>query len=122
MAYAVPPAGAYAPAPARAGIASTPYGYGSAPNTGISSKSCSGTGVGSVHSMLFAFHGLTAAGSRLISKDHTTLNRNTSIDSPMQYAETDTQIFSGCQDGLYDTTRRGIPMKPSANSGAKVEL
>ena len=68
---------------APAGTGSTPYGYGSASKTGTRSKSCTGTGVGSDHSMLLACHGLIAAGSRLISNDHTTLNRNTSIESPI---------------------------------------
>ena len=58
----------------------------------------------------------------MITSDHTTLKRNTSIESPSTYAETDTQSLRPCKAGLYVTTRRGMPMKPSANSGAKVEL
>ncbi len=75
----------------------TPYGYGSPSNTGIRSKSCTGTGVGSCHSADLEFHGLASAGSRTNSCDHTRLTRNTNIESPITYADTDTQSLSACR-------------------------
>ena len=47
---------------------------------------------------------------------------NTSIDSPITNAEIDTHTFSGWKLDGYVTTRRGMPIMPSANSGPKVEL
>ena len=90
MAYAVPPAGAKAGTPA----GSTPYGYGSASNTGIRSKLCRGTGVGSCHSGDFECHGFGSAGSRLNSSDQTTLTRKTAIEIAITYAEIETQSLS----------------------------
>src|SRR5437016_2381357 len=86
------------------------------------SKSWTGTGVGSSHSADFACHGFSSAGSRLNTSDHTTLTRNTSIEIPSTNADAETQSFSAWNVVGYVTTRRGIPMKPSPNSGAKVEL
>src|ERR1700729_2149094 len=90
--YATPGAGATLGGPA----GSAPYGEGSASNTGIRSKSCTGTGVGNCHSADFEFHGFASAGSRLSTRDHTTLYRNTSIDRPSTNADTDTQSLSPC--------------------------
>ena len=48
--------------------------------------------------------------------------RKTSIEAPRTNADTETQMFSGCRWDAYVATRRGIPIRPSANNGPKVEL
>ena len=46
----------------------------------------------------------------------------TSIEAPRTKAETETQIVQRLQMRRVGDTRRGIPIRPSAKSGAKVEL
>jgi hypothetical protein len=51
-----------------------------------------------------------------------TLMRKISIDPPSRNAEIDTQSLIGWSAREYSNTRRGMPMRPAANSGRKVEL
>ena len=45
-----------------------------------------------------------------------------SIDAPRKNADTDTQSLMNWRLAGYVSTRRGMPRKPAANSGANVEL
>ena len=85
-------------------------------------KFSGGGGVDTCHSRLRARHGLPTSGSRQKSMDKTKLIRKMRIETPRQNAEIDTQSLSVSRLRAYSNTRRGIPIRPSANSGRKVVL
>src|SRR5579859_2700 len=90
--------------------------------TGTRWKFSGGGGVGSCHSRLRDRHGLATSRSRQKSVDMTKLIRKIRIETPRQKAEVETQSFRVCRLRAYSNTRRGIPIRPSANSGRKVVL
>src|SRR5690242_5059 len=100
----------------------TPYSYGSDRITGTRFKFSGGGGVDTCHSRLRARHGLPTSRSRQNSMDMTKLTRKIRIETPRQKAEIDTQSLSVSRFRAYSNTRRGMPMRPSANSGRKVVL
>src|SRR6516225_5766934 len=85
-------------------------------------KFSGGGGVGSCHSRLRARHGLPTSRSRQKSVDMTKLITKMRIEPPRQKAEIDTQSLSVSRLRAYSNTRRGMPIRPSANSGRKVVL
>ena len=85
-------------------------------------KFSGGGGVDSCHSRLRARHGLPTSRSRQNSMDMTKLIRKMSIEPPRRKAEIETQLLSVWRLRAYSNTRRGMPMRPSANNGMKVEL
>src|SRR5580700_2920476 len=90
--------------------------------TGTRLKFSGGGGVDSCHSRLRDRHGLPTSGSRQNSIDITKLIRKISIEPPRQNAEIETQSLSVSRLRAYSNTRRGMPIRPSANNGRKVEL
>src|SRR5438046_2883650 len=89
--------------------------------TGTRLKFSGGGGEGSCHSRLRARHGLPTSGSRQKSMDMTKLTTKIRIETPRQNAEIETQSLSVSRFLAYSNTRRGMPMRPSANNGRKVE-
>src|SRR5260370_39713696 len=81
-----------------------------------------GGGAGGGHWGRGARHGLAAWRSRQNSVDMTKLIRKMSIEPPSRNAEIETQSLSVWRLRAYSNTRRGMPIRPSANSGMKVEL
>src|SRR5260370_5563017 len=84
--------------------------------------SSGGGGEGSGHRRRGARHGLPTSRSRQNSMDMTKLIRKMRIEPPSKNAEIDTQSLSVCRLRAYSNTRRGMPIRPSANNGRKVEL
>src|SRR5579871_5415081 len=90
--------------------------------TGTRLKFSGGGGVDSCHSRLRARHGLPTSRSRQNSMDMTKLIRKIRIEPPRQNAEMETQSFRVSRLRAYSNTRRGMPIRPSANNGRKVVL
>src|SRR5215475_4974847 len=86
------------------------------------SKLCTGTGDGSWNSIERDAHGFASAGFFTNTSDQTRLKRKISMEPPRRNAETETQSLMNWRFSGYVTARRGMPRKPAAKSGAKVEL
>ena len=85
-------------------------------------KFSGGGGVDSCHSRLRDRHGLPTSRSRQNVMDITKLIRKIRIEPPSKNAEIETQSLSVSRLRAYSNTRRGMPIRPSANSGKNVEL
>src|SRR5260370_35641605 len=81
-----------------------------------------GGGAGGGHWGRGARHGLAAWRSRQNSVDMTKLIRKMRSEPPSKNAEIETQSLSVWRLRAYSNTRRGMPSRPSANSGMKGEL
>src|ERR1700739_759447 len=90
--------------------------------TGTRLKVSGGGGGDSCHSRLRDRHGLATSRSRQKSMDMTKLIRKIGIETPRQKAEMETQSFRVCRLRAYSNTRRGMPIRPSANNGRNVVL
>src|ERR1700727_174455 len=90
--------------------------------TGTRLKFSGGGGVDSCHSRLRDRHGLPISGTRQNSMDMTKLIRKIRIEPPSRNAEIDTQSLSVSRLRAYSNTRRGMPIRPSANNGRNVLL
>src|SRR5215471_14494811 len=86
------------------------------------SKFSGGGGEDTCHSRPREFHGLPTSFSRQTIMDMMKLIKKISREMPRQNAEIETQTFSACRLWAYSNTRRGMPSRPSANSGRNVEL
>src|SRR5260370_24348691 len=81
-----------------------------------------GGGDATCHSRPRDCHGLATSGTRANSVDQMKLITKIRMEPPSRNAEIDTQSLSVCRFRAYSKTRRGWPIRPTANTGRNVEL